>query len=364
LETTDSPVLLGVVQALRFAPSGFGAFLGIAADRIDRRKLLFILSTIDIMLALLIGILVTGNQIQFWQIATITFLVSSTGTFSGPIRQVYTMDIVGKENITNAVALNQLSMRMASIVGSSLIGAFIQRLGIGQFFYFISIVYSIASISIWLIHLKTKFQPAGEKSVLNDLREGLKYVWNDKIILGIQLIAFTANLFPCPCNFTLMPVYARNILQVDAAGFGWLKTAEFASTLLVTIGIASFGNLRKKGYLLIVSSFLEGIFWALLSTSPPYFLSMIYFVSARITHTIFMMLIGTLLLIHSTPEMRDRVMGVRSLMVFPQSAGSLIAGELAQRIGISPTLFIEGILFSISIVGVVFCLAASLRKTD
>jgi predicted MFS family arabinose efflux permease len=342
----------------------FGGLAGVFADRVERRKLLIVLNIIDLSFPLLYGtLLITGN-IQFWHLAIFTFLGGVMWTSQGPTRQVYTVDLVGETDLANAAAVNLLGMRLSTILGSSLIGTLMYWIGIGPFFYFLGALYVVALILLLMIRVEASPRASiDQKSVLRDLIDGLKYIGNNKPILGLQLIALVSNIFAIPCDFTLVPIFAYNILKVDAAGFAWLMTASGIGIFVFATVIAIFSDFKHKGLLLALSSIIEGIIWIIYPSSTLYHLSVGYYVLATIMRSTYMMMINILLLSNSSPDMRGRVMGVRSLVVFPLFGGNLIAGLMTEAIGLSTTFLIEGALSSLFMLATIITIP-KMRKLE
>ncbi|UCH37406.1 MAG: MFS transporter [Candidatus Bathyarchaeota archaeon] len=353
LEITDSPVLVGGVQALRMVPNIFGVFGGIIADRIgDRRKLLFSIVSMNIVFSFIFGGLVLLQKIEVWHIVVLTLLQNTANVLQMPTRQVFSIDILGAKRIPNAVTLNTLAFRLSSLIGSSLIGGLISSFGIGSFYVYTGLLYLVSSILLIFIKVKRESAPAMEKiSILTDVREGLQYVKRSKEILGLQLIAVAANLFGFPLTNTLLPIFARDVLLVGADGLGWLISASSAGAFLSVMYI-TLREPQRKGRFLTYSSIGWGLTLALLSFARIFSMSSICLFAVGITNSMSMVMVSTLLMMFSVEQMRGRVMGVRMLAVFPLSIGNLLAGLLANSIGVSATLFLQGVLFIASVSGI------------
>jgi MFS family permease len=349
LEITNSSFLLGVIMALNFAPRAFGLIAGVLADRVDRRKLLIFLGAIQIVASLALGILIVGGQIEFWHIALIPFIGSTLMSFSQPTSSAFTVDLVGKDEVTNATALNRLCFFAAGIVGPSLVGAFVNKMGIGSFFYLNAVFFTMSIFLILSIKRTSETKVLKkEKSILKDLVEGLKYSWENKIVFAGEWIYLITNIFMWPCNWTLMPIFIRNVLQADASGLGWLSTANRIGGFVATLGIASLGKYKSKGKLLIISSLGWGLSWILFALTVWIPLSIVSLFIIGFTGSLTMTLASVLLLINSSQDMRGRVMGIQTLAISSQSPGSLFAGFAAQTFGSSFAISAEAILFILS----------------
>jgi hypothetical protein len=269
-----------------------------------------------------------------------------------PTRQVFSIDILGAKRIPNAVTLNTLAFRLSSLIGSSLIGGLISSFGIGSFYVYTGLLYLVSSIILIFIKVERQSALSMEKiSILADVREGLQYVKRSKEILGLQLIAVAANLFGFPLTNTLLPIFARDVLLVGADGLGWLISASSAGAFLSVTYIA-LKEPQSKGRFLAYSSIGWGLTLTLLSFARMFSMSSICLFAVGITNSVSMVMVSTLLMMFSVEQMRGRVMGVRMLAVFPLSIGNLIAGFLANSIGVSATVFLQGVLFIASVSGI------------
>jgi MFS family permease len=362
LETTDSPLLLGLLMAIRFAPRVFGVLAGLLADRVDRRKLLIVGLIMRIAFSIIMGTLILGGAIEYWHIVLISLLQSVIMTFSQPAQSAFMIDLVGKDDVTNATALQRIAMRISGIIAPSLVGIFVNTLGIGVFFFINATILFLSVIPLLIIRGVPKIASAN-KSALRDLIEGFKYSWNNKGVLGGQLIVLLTNIFLWPCVWTLMPIYAKGVLGVDAAGLGWLTAVNRGGDFAVTMAIAHFGNLKSKGKIAIVSSLMWGVTWILFGLTDTFLVALIIYAIGGVVQSLTMMLSQVLLLINANPEMRGRVMGIRSLTVFPQSPASIIGGAASEILGPSITINLYGILFIISMI-VTAKLVPSLQKQD
>jgi MFS family permease len=337
-------------MAIRFGPQVLGAISGLAADRIDRRILLIIIQLARVVSSIVMGTLVLGGQIQFWHIVIISLLESLIGTFMMPAQSALTMDIVGETDITNASALQRISMTLSGIVGPSLVGALVNQIGIGPFFYFNAAVLALSTIPLLMIRGVSRKHTTGEKTILRDFIEGFKYTWNNKGVLGGQMVILITNLYMWPCLWTLLPIFARNALNVGAAGLGWLSAANRLGGFIATVSVAHLGDLKSKGRITFISSLIWGGAWILMAILGSYPLSLLCLLFSGIASSLTMMLSQILILINSSPEFRGRVLGIRTLTVFPQSPLSIVAGALAESTGISITVMVEGVLFIITMI--------------
>ena len=346
LETTDSALLLGMVTGLRTLPFGFGLVAGAFSDRFDKRRLLILSNVLFAVVTFLMGFIIVGGATQFWHIHISTFILPTLNAFETPVRQVLTADIVGKENTINGVALNGLAMRVSSVVGAALIGIFVYLVGIGLFFFIVGALAIVALFTLMALRIvpnTSKVSATTNGSMIADMVDGLRYVTKKKSLLGLQLIALSHNFFTGVCLFTLMPVFTRTILHIDASGLGWINTVSGLGSLAAGLGLAALGTgFKRKGLLVPIGALVEGGTWVLFSMTSSYLFSVSYIATSAVGMLTYMTAIETLLLINSDPDMRGRVMGVRALVILPQAAWGLILGALSQVIGVPVTIALAG----------------------
>ncbi len=357
LQTTDSAFLLGTVTSMRMAPFGLGLVAGAFSDRFDKRRLLTISNILFTAMTLLMGLIIMAGLTQFWHIILATLVLHALNAFETPVRQVFASDIVGKDNTINAVALNGLGMRISSVIGAALIGAFIYLIGVGPFFFLIAALSTIALLAILTVradaNTEAKTSISGESTVAN-IVNGLKYVGRKRTLLGLQLIALSHNFFTGVCLFTLMPVFASTVLHIDASGLGWINTMSGLGSFAAGFGLASLNrSFKHKGWLIPIGALTEGGMWILFSMTSSYLLSVSYVTASAVGMLTYMTAIETLLLTNSAPEMRGRVMGIRALVILPQAAWSLMLGALSQIIGVPLTIALAGASHCIFILTVI-----------
>lgn len=353
LELTDSSLLFSIVLSLRFLPMLLGPICGVVADRVNRRIILLISKAVQIVVSIFLGTLVLGGQIQLWHVTVIIILQSLIGTFNLPAESAFSLDLVGKKDITNATALQRISLNLSGFVGPALVGAFVNIIGIGPFYYLNALIYLLALVSIFMIGKVPNKQLIAQKSVRGNLVDGFKYSWSNKFVFGGQLMYFFANMIPIASRRTIQWIFIREILHADTAGFGWISAGTQLGSLCTSAIIAYFGNIKRKGKIVMISSIMWGFSLILLSTSTSFSLTLLYLIVMGISGTLTMMLSQIILLINSEIDMRGRVMGIRSLAISSQFPGSIFAGAMAETFGTPFAVGLEGALYIISMLATI-----------
>lgn len=363
IDTTDSPILLGVNLAARFAPMILGVFFGTVIDRVSRRKLLLGIQFMYLITDLTLGLLVTLGQLQFWHTVVVSLIYGTGSAIGMPARSVLMIDIIGRSSLSNATALTRIAMTGMGFVGPAIVALLIDVTGIGPFYFLMVAIYALQIISIYMIRV-SETEVSRNESAWKNLIEGLQYHKRRRDITSLQLIALIANMFVFPMvPDLLVPIMAKDILQVGASGYGWLSAAKSLGHLTGSFCVLALGNFRRKGLLTATNSLIWGPILWLFSSSTLYPLSLLAMFSFGIIMTISMTFVEVLLLANSPPQMRGRVMGVRMQVITCEFLGNLIWGPTLSII--NPTLAgqINSVLFSLAMIGIILW-APSLKKME
>src|SRR5438067_2681767 len=274
LELTHSAWLLGVVGALQFLPVMLLAlFGGVLADRLPKRRVLLFTQSFAMLQAFALWLLVFTGEVRLWHVLVLAALLGLTNSFDMPTRQAFVVEMVGREDLPNAIALNSSLFNMARVFGPGLGGLIIAWLGVAPLFLlnaisFVPVIVGLALIRMNELHaLAKRSSTSGEtskQSTLQSLREGLAYLVHTPSVLLIIAVIGVISLFGINFN-VIMPLFATEVLHSGALGFGFLSAAFGLGSLCSALWLA-WGN-RKPSvqYLLIAAlafSVLE-IFFAL-----------------------------------------------------------------------------------------------------
>lgn len=233
LELTHSPFLLGVVGALQFTPSLlFALVAGVIADRMPKRILLLFTQSASMLLALILGLLIFFDVVQYWQVAILAFLLGTIHTIDMPARQSFIIELVGREDLMNAIALNSFIFNAARIIGPAVAGLVITYLGIAACFFLNAASFVFVLGGLLLMRLEHQAAVQEEQvDVLKDIREGLGYIRRTPIVFSTAM------------NFNvLVPVFAREVLHREAQGFGFLMSAMGVGAFLGALTLAYFSH--------------------------------------------------------------------------------------------------------------------------
>jgi len=347
LELTNDPIALGLVAAAQFTPVLFlGLFGGILADAVSKRKALVYTQVAAGLLALILGVLVLSGQVQVWHVFVLALGLGVVNSFDMPIRQSFVVEMVGRSDIGNAVALNSAVFNITRIIGPAIAGLTIAAIGIHPLFFINAVSYLAVVVSLILMRPSELLLPTERavvernvRSVIDRLVEGLRYTRRDpQIFLAIAVLAVVSTF---ALNFqVLIPLVARDVLGGDADLYGFLMAATGVGSLLSALSIA-FGQRPTMGRLLAGAAAIGiAMVGVGLSRSVPISLGLMFLAGwglismAATCNTIIQLAVPDIL--------RGRVMSVYTT-VFAGSTpfGGIFSGGLA-AIGGAPAALIVG----------------------
>jgi len=338
LELTNSAFLLGLVNGISSLPVLlFSLPGGVIADRMKKRNLLIFTQTVAMMLAFLLALLTylhfKGNfELKVWYIIAIAAVGGSVFALDAPARQSFFIEMVGKKDLLNAIALNSAIFNAARIVGPALAGVLIGVIGTAGCFFLNGLSFVAVIIGLYLIripHVPSK----SAASPWQDMKQGLVYAWRHKQVRSLEGIVAIFSIFGMP-YLVLMPIFARDILQKGAGGLGFLMTATGVGALAGSLILAAFSGSTKKGALVFWSGVVFAAASLAFASSRSYPLSLAILPLVGFSMVSQVATINTILQSIVPDEMRGRVMGVHTMMFMGMTPfGSFIAGSMASRWG-------------------------------
>jgi MFS family permease len=343
-ELTNSAAYLGYVSFAAGIPTWLlTLFGGVVADRIHRRNLLVITQTFMMLLAFVLAGLTFLELVQPWHVIGLAFLLGTANAFDTPARQAFVREMVGREHLTNAIALNSALFNSATAVGPAVAGLTYALVGPAWCFVINGTTFIAVITALLLMKFERRPRSAQKSSAIKDIKIGLKYAASHPtiriLIVGLGIVSLFGLGF-----ITLMPAWAVNVLGGDVRTNGLLQSARGLGALLGALMIASLGALHARGRLMTLGSFVFPSLLILYTLSRWLPLSLILLVGVGWGFMVLVNLSNSLVQTQVPDELRGRVMSIFTLSffgVFP--IGSLLAGELADRIGEPSTVLIGGL---------------------
>ena len=358
LVLTHSAWQLGIVGALQFLPVLlFAIFGGVFADRWPKRRILLFTQTADMIQALLLWVLVFTGTVQLWHIYVLAVLLGLTNSLDSPTRSSFAVELVGREDLPNAVALNSLLLNSARIVGPGLGGIIIAVSGVSLLFLlnalsFLAVIAALALMNVSELHAQARHltQTGERQKTWQSLREGLDYVWKSPAIVLVILVVGLVLLLGANYNVVL-PLFATNVLHAGATGFGFLSAAISVGSLIAALWLA-WSNQKPTIRFVLMGTLIYSVLEAVFAVSNIYLLSLVLIATIGVAENIFGTLAITMLQMIAPDHLRGRVISVY-ILFFTGSIplGYLLAGWLSSLFGVATGLLIC-VLLCLLVVGV------------
>jgi MFS family permease len=331
---TNSPYLMGVANLFQGLPRLlFSLIGGIIADRVNRHRLLVIYQGIEMLFAFFFAFLVLSGKIQFWQILVLLPIFGFLKAVYQTCRQAYVFDLVGKEELMNALALHSSGMNLARIIGPSLAGILIGIWGVGWCLFINGLSFIAILISFFMMHPPASFKKGLYSStIFQDLGEAFIYLKQNKTILLMIAAAFSYIVFGLNIQ-VILPLFAQYVLKVGASGYGFLVGAIGVGAVFGGVFLAGLGDFKAKGYFFLPSSLVYGFLLILFSFSPWFFLSLFILFLVGIAEMFSRTINQTLVQLLSPDELRGRILGVYMLNQGINPLGGFLMGAGASLLG-------------------------------
>ena len=358
---TGSTFLLGMFTAANLMPQLLGPFGGIAAERMDRVRLLLGAITVCVLIGLTVTALSLMGTLAFWHLVVAGFALGITQSTMMPVRNTVVVDLVPRTQLSAAMALNNIAMMSNAAIGPLLGGVLYRHFGVLAALG--AAVCAALAAGLLLVRVGIPGAPSIRSTVspLQGLIDGFRIVAKHRAMVIVLLVTFLANLFGWPAFATFMPVFAKDVLLIGPDGLGSLQTAFGVGALCGNFAIASLGDFRWKGQLYLWGTVGFGLFYALFALSHAYPLSLGLLFWAGVSASAFGVMQSTLLLLLAPPEVRGRVMGTMMLAIGIMPLSSFALGGIAGHFGVQATAAACGLAVVCCMLAV-FAASPSLRK--
>ncbi len=340
---TGSVTLLGLIGFAGQIPVFLLAPIGGAiADKYNRRRILIATQSVSMIAAFIFATLTLTGNIQVWHLFALASITGIANAFDIPTRQAFVVDMVGKEDLVNAIALNSSMFNGARIVGPAIAGILVSAVGEGWCFLINAISYIAVIIGLLMMTLEVRETAASADSAVTKIIEGFRYVGTTTPIRALLLLLGLVSLMGMPYA-VLMPIFADQILHGGARGLGMLMGGAGLGALVGALALASRSGIRGLGKWVAFASGAFGVSLILFSLSHTFWLSLILIVPVGFSLMVQMASSNTLIQAMVPDELRGRVMAVYSMMFMGMAPiGALLAGVLAGRLGAPETVALGG----------------------
>jgi MFS family permease len=364
-DLTGNAMLLGALNGLRALPFLItGPMAGVAADRMDRKKLLLRTQWVLVATAILFGALVWSPFLQVWHIFLFTLITGVAWTITEPVRMSMIPNVVPKGDLANAIALNSGGFNLMKVLGPALGGALIAWFGAAENFFVQAVAYSGVLAMIYWMHIPPHRSSATKSATaFANLKEGFAYVWSTPAVLALMTLAYVPRVFAVPYQ-TLMPVFQKDVLKIGPEGLGLLMAAPGVGALIAVLTLASLGNrVKRQGLFLLASIVVLGFFLMVFSQITWFPLALVALVIIGLFQMFFLASTATILQMIVPDALRGRVLSLYMLDRGFMPLGAMFAGTTAHFIGAPFTVMIMGAMVII-LTGIVAWRIPAIRRLE
>ena len=342
LEVTDSAFWVGAT----FGANGLSIMIfstagGVLVDRLNRKTLILAALFFQIIVAASIAVLIFTEQIQLWHILVAAFIDGVLMSVKVPSRTALVLDVAGRQNMLKATAANFAAMTGAGIVIPPLAGFVVDVHGIGWAYVAMTSAFTLSALMLAFLRGVRKTERKTKTSVVQDFKEGFRYVLTTPSVRLLFLMMITSELFGW-AHESMMPVMAGKVLDAGPTGLGYLISAGSAGALLASLSLSAMGDIRKKGLGLILGYIGFGTFLILFALSEWLLLSLVLIATAYASVALYETMLGTLLQTTVPDEMRGRVLSFQMFSWGFTGFSGFHTGAVAALIGAPFAIAIGG----------------------
>jgi MFS family permease len=334
-ELTNSPFYLGLAGTAASAPILlFTLAGGVIADRHPKRKIILTAHIILMVLAVTLTVLVATGIANVWHVLILAFCIGTVHAFEIPTRQSFIIELVGKEDLLNGIALNSISFHSARVIGPAIAGFIIGSIGLGFCFFLNSISFlAIIGALVKMRFDKKEINSQPKSGLKKSFKEVIRYVRHNSTVYTLLISVGIISFFGFP-YISFLPVYARDILKTGASGLGILMGFAGAGALTGAVGLALKGNISRRGIVMACAGIIFSAALLIFSLSENIWLSyaMLFLVGVGALNQI--VNANNLLQLSVPDELRGRVMGFFTTMFLGMAPlGNFTVGTLAHYVG-------------------------------
>jgi len=343
-QLSKDPIAVSIVGGVRFAAVlSFSLIGGLVADRYNRRSILFFTQATAMSVAVMLGLLTLSGKIQLWHIYLLTAAQAAAMAFDLPARQALVPNLVPRDILPSAFSLQSIAFNTGAIVGPALSGIVIGYLG-QDAAYFINAISFLAVIFALILLGNIPQQQAeiknGLKAALADIRDGVRFIRHQPLILSTMILDFIATFFSS-AN-TLLPYFAQNVLHIGEVAYGWLAAAQSIGAVCVGLIASQYSYIRRQGPLLLGAVVVFGLATILFGISRLYALVFLALALTGAADSVSTIIRNTIRQMITPDSLRGRMTSINQIFFMggPQ-LGEIEAGAVAQYFGV-PFAIISG----------------------
>ncbi|WP_238883948.1 MFS transporter [Clostridium sp. YIM B02551] len=358
LSITNSPFLLGILTTVQFIPvTIFSLFAGVIVDRFPKKRLLLFTQASSMILAFILSAMVFSNTVKYEYILIVAFLLGCINCIDMPTRQAFTVEIAGKEDLMNAIALNSSIFNLARILGPSIGAVVMAYFGAAWCFFFngvsyLAVLYGLYNIDVDGNNIKQRVK----SNIISEIKDGLSYVKNDILLLETLLMVCIIGIFAFNYN-VLVPSFTKLVLDGNEKTYGLLMSFLGAGSLVGALNVSIRSKRGPKMKVAFISSIVISAMLILNGLNKSLAFTSLLLIITGFFNIAFSTTSNSLLQLNSKDEYRGRVMSIYSLVFAGATPiGSLLTGWICDKIGASAGFLVSGgaVLILVIIIRIIF----------
>ena len=351
LTLNNSPFYVGLTAALSsLGVLLFSLYAGVIADRADKRRFIIFMQLAFMLEALTVAILVWTHVVAVWQVLLLTTILGIASGFDIPMRQSFIVEMVGKDDLMNAIALNSSLFNGARVIGPAIAGFLIGAVGIAWCYFLNSVSYIAVIAGLLMMRLPPRPPRPQTASAWTGFREVLSYLRGDRRLRVLMMLTAILSVFGFP-YISMMPVFARDVLHRGATGYGALTSSIGVGAVIGALGVAlTSGRIRRRGRLMLIGGTAFGVLLILFAASRALALAMALLALAGCAMIVNNSITNTMLQTTAPDHLRGRIMGFYSFVFVGMAPfGAFLFGVVAEHVGVPVTLASGGAIVAVSV---------------
>ena len=351
LTLTNSPFYVGLTAALSsLGVLLFSLYAGVIADRADKRRFIIFMQLAFMLEALTVAILVWTHVVAVWQVLLLATILGIASGFDIPMRQSFIVEMVGKDDLMNAIALNSSLFNGARVIGPAIAGFLIGAVGIAWCYFLNSVSYIAVIAGLLMMRLPPRPPRPQTASAWTGFREVLSYLRGDRRLRVLMMLTAILSVFGFP-YISMMPVFARDVLHRGATGYGALTSSIGIGAVIGALGVAlTSGRIRRRGRLMLIGGTAFGVLLILFAASRALALAMALLALAGCAMIVNNSITNTMLQTTAPDHLRGRIMGFYSFVFVGMAPfGAFLFGLVAEHVGVPATLAAGGAIVALAV---------------
>ncbi len=334
LQLTNSPLWLGLLGLSFAIPMVLLPLIGGAVvDRINRIRLLFFTQTAMMLISFMLALLTWIGMVNIWHLLAASFIDAALLAFDNPARRALVPDLVPPCDLMNAMSLNAATYTGAALVGPAIAGALIGPLGIGSLFFLNGLSYLAILFALAAMRDVPTHSGGVHSSFVQSVLNGLVYAWRTRLILALLALSALTAIFGRSYQ-NLFPIFARDIWNSGARGYGFLLSAAGGGAVTGAFGLASIRQMKRQGAVMMVCGLLFSACVMLFAVSPSLVPGLVCIFTGGVLATVISTIIATFIQVSVPNELRGRTLSLYTITIIGlPSLGGLGIGAMAELLG-------------------------------